>query len=224
MKPVILSILLASLVLAQEPPDWANPAVIQVGAEKPRATMLVCPTRDAALKGETPWRLSLNGKWKFHYSPGPSVRPQDFHQPASDDSKWSAIPVPSSIELQGYGIPIYTNILYPFPQDASQPPRVPREDNPVGSYRTTFTVPAGWDGREVYLHFAGVDSAFYVWVNGIKAGYSEDSRTPAEFNITRHLKPGSNLFAVEVYRWSDGSFVEDQDMWRMSGIFRDVCL
>jgi len=211
-KPVILSFLLASLALAQEPPEWADPAVIQVGVEKPRATMLVCPTRDAALKGETPWRLSLNGKWKFHYSPGPSARPRDFHQPAFDDSTWSAIPVPSSIELQGYGIPIYTNILYPFPQDASQPPRVPCEDNPIGSYRTVFTVPAAWDGREVYLHFAGVDSAFYVWVNGIKVGYSEDSRTPAEFNITRHLKPGPNLLAVEVYRWSDGSFVEDQDM------------
>jgi beta-galactosidase len=126
--------------------------------------------------------------------------------------------------MHGYDLPIYTNIVYPWPQDPKAPPRVPIDDNPVGSYRTTFTVPEDWSGRQVFLHFDGVDSAFYVWVNGTRVGYSEDSRTPAEFDITAQVKPGGNLLAVEVYRYSDGAFLEDQDMWRMSGIFRDVYL
>jgi beta-galactosidase len=216
--------LFASAVSAQDRPEWDNPAVIQVNAEKPRATVTAYPSRAAALKGESPWRVLLNGTWKFSYSSGPYARPQDFHAPGFDDSNWKSIPVPSSIEMQGDGIPIYTNILYPFPVDTTKPPVIPREDNPVGSYRTPFTVPADWKDREVYLHFAGVDSAFYVWVNGQKVGYSEDSRTPAEFNITKYVRPGVNVLAVEVYRWSDGSVLEDQDMWRMSGIFRDVVL
>ncbi len=135
------------------------------------------------------------------------------------------MPVPASWQMHGFDIPIYTNIIYPWPQDASnKPPQVPYEFNPVGSYRLQFTVPPDWKGRQVYLHFDGVDSAFYAWVNGTKLGYSEDSRTPAEFDITPHLKPGTNLLAVEVYRFGDGAFLEDQDMWRMSGIFRDVYL
>ena len=134
------------------------------------------------------------------------------------------LPVPSNWQMHGYGRPVYTNILYPFPQNPREAPVVPREKNEVGSYRRTFVVPAGWQGKQVFLHFEGVDSAFYVWINGQKAGYSEDSRTAAEFNITKMLKPGENVVAVEVYQYSDGSFVEDQDMWRMSGIFRDVYL
>src|SRR5437016_13144945 len=126
--------------------------------------------------------------------------------------------------MHGIDILIYTNIIYLWPQHASKPPQVPYDFNPVGSYRMRFNVPPGWKGRQVYLHFDGVDSAFYAWVNGKKLGYSEDSRTPAEFDLTPHLKAGSNLLAVEVYRFGDGAFLEDQDMWRMSGIFRDVYL
>src|SRR5690242_18326037 len=126
--------------------------------------------------------------------------------------------------MHGFDIPIYTNVIYPWPQDDTKPPQVPYEFNPVGSYRVQFNVPPAWKGRPVYLHFDGVDSAFYAWLNGVKLGYSEDSRTPAEFDLTPHLKAGTNLLAVEVYRFGDGAFLEDQDMWRMSGIYRDVYL
>jgi beta-galactosidase len=126
--------------------------------------------------------------------------------------------------MHGFDVPIYTNIIYPWPQDPHGPPTPPYNFNPVGSYRVQFTLAAGWTGRQVYLHFAGVDSAFYAWLNGVKLGYHEDSRTPAEFNITRNVKSGENLLAVEVYRFGDGAFLEDQDMWRMSGIFCYVYL
>ncbi len=171
-----------------------------------------------------PWHKLLNGNWKFHLSSGPAQRPVEFYRPGFDDSAWKAIPVPSSWQLHSTDIPIYTNIKYPFPMSPDRPPVVPKVDNPVGSYRTDFEVPADWKGRQIYITFDGVDSAFYLWVNGQKVGYSEDSRTPAEFNITKYVKPGSNLLAAEVYRWSDGSYFEDQDMWRMSGIFRNVHL
>ena len=221
------ALLFCAALFAQQRPEWDDPSVIQVNAEKPHATMMVYPSADLARQGDrarSPWFKLLNGSWKFHCSPNPAARPVDFYRPAFDDANWKSIPVPSSQELHGCGIPIYTNIIYPFPQDVTKAPTVPRDNNSVGSYRTTFTLPAGWGGRQVLLHFDGVDSAFYLWVNGQKVGYSEDSRTPAEFNITRYVKPGANQLAVEVYRFSDGSFLEDQDMWRMSGIFRDVYL
>jgi beta-galactosidase len=161
--------------------------------------------------------------WKFQYSASPAARPAGFERPAYDDSAWADIRVPGNWELQGFGMPIYSNSRYPFAYDAKDP-RAQRNDNPVGSYRTMFEVPRAWAGRRVLLHFGGVDSAFYVWVNGRRVGYSEDSRTPAEFDVTEHLGPGRNLLAVEVYRWSDGSYLEDQDMFRLSGIFRDVYL
>ena len=136
-------------------------------------------------------------------------------------SGWPDIPVPSDWELQGFGIPIYTNIVYPFPKN---PPFIDHENNPVGSYRRTFTVAREWDGKEVYLHFGGVSGAMYIWVNGERVGYNEGSKTPAEYNITKYLQPGKNELAVEVYRWSDASYMEDQDFWRLSGIDREVYL
>lgn len=136
-------------------------------------------------------------------------------------SGWDEIPVPSNWQMHGYGIPIYTNVRYPFPAD---PPHIPHDYNPVGSYRTEFEAPPDWEGREVFIHFDGVESAFYVWLNGEMVGYSQGSMTPAEFNLTPYLCEGMNVLAVEVYRWSDGSYLEDQDMWRLSGIFRDVYL
>lgn len=223
----IVLLALALAPLAAQRPEWDDPAVIQVGAEKPHATMMSYPSRELARledRTRSPWLLSLNGEWKFQGSLRPADRPLDFYRRDYDDTAWRTIAVPSVWQLQGFDLPIYTNILYPWPQDPSQPPRAPYDWNPVGSYRRRFTIPPAWKGREVYLHFEGVDSAFYVWVNGRRAGYSEDSRTPAEFRITPLLQPGENLLAVEVYRFGDGAFLEDQDMWRMSGIYRDVFL
>ena len=206
--------------------EWDDPSVLHVGTEPPHATMMVYPTPELARKGsrtDSPWFYSLDGVWKFQYSASPAARPAGFERPAFDDTSWADIRVPGNWELQGFGIPIYSNSRYPFAYDPRSP-RAQRNDNPVGSYRTTFEVPQGWADRRVLLHFGGVDSAFYVWVNGRRVGYSEDSRTPAEFDVTPHLQPGRNVLAVEVYRWSDGSYLEDQDMFRLSGIFRDVYL
>lgn len=221
-----LALLLTSALSAQRP-EWDNVSVLHVGTEKPHATMMAYPSAELAKTGDpakSPWRRSLNGTWKFHGSPRPADRPLEFYRPGYDDSGWQNIPVPSSWQMHGFDIPVYTNIIYPWPQDPDKPPQVPHEWNPVGSYRMRFTPPPAWKGRPVFLHFDGVDSAFYVWVNGVKLGYNEDSRMPAEFDLTPHLKPGANLLAVEVYRFGDGAFLEDQDMWRMSGIYRDVYL
>jgi beta-galactosidase len=207
-------------------PEWDDVSVLHVNTEKPHATMMVYPSAELAKTADaskSPWYASLNGTWKFMASPRPSSRPADFFRPDFNVGSWSDIRVPASVETQGFGMPIYVNIGYAFQYDPRNP-HPPYDDNPVASYRRTFRVPAGWDGRRVLLHFAAVDSAFYAWVNGQKIGYSEDSRTPAEFDITRYLKPDDNTLAVEVYRFSDGSFLEDQDMFRLSGIFRDVYL
>lgn len=216
-------------------PDWENETVFRINKESPHATKMPFPTAADALSRkrlESPWCLLLNGDWKFHWVPAPDKRPVGFHQPEFDDSSWKTIPVPSCVELLGYGTPIYTNSTYPFKKN---PPRVTgepddrswtmtNERNAVSSYRRTFEIPADWRDRQTFIAFNGVASAFYLYVNGRKVGYSQDSRTPAEFNITPHLKPGRNLLAVEVYRHSDGSYLECQDMWRISGIFRDVYL
>ncbi len=205
--------------------DWENPAITSINKEDPRAVRCIYPDMETALKfnpENSVFYLSLNGTWKFNWVSKPAERPADFYKKDFDDSNWKNIPVPSNIELQGYGIPIYTNIKYPFGEP--NPPYIPTDNNPVGSYRKTFTIPDSWDGRQVFLRFEGVASAFYVWINGEKVGFSKDSRTTAEFNITRYLKPKENLISVEVYRWSDGSYLEDQDFWKLSGIFRNVSL
>lgn len=223
---VILSLLSAAAIAADKP-EWDNPSIVHIGTEKPHATMMAYPSAELARTGDrvkSPWFQLLNGAWKFHGALRPAERPVDFYRTDFNDAAWGTMPVPSSWQMHGFDVPIYTNIIYPWPQDASKPPKVPYDFNPVGSYRMHFTVPPGWQGRRVLLHFDGVDSAFYAWLNGQKLGYSEDSRTPAEFDVTPYLKPGSNLLAVEVYRFGDGAFLEDQDMWRMSGIFRDIYL
>jgi beta-galactosidase len=204
--------------------EWEDPQVVGIHKEAPHATMMVYPDEATALAGDraaSPWFRSLNGAWQFYWVPRPALRPVDFYRTDFDASSWKTIPVPSNWQMQGYDFPHYTNINYPFEKN---PPFIRHDHNPVGSYRRRFTLPANWSGRQVFLHFAGVESAMYVWVNGQKVGYSEDSRTPAEFDITRYLKPGENLVAAEVYRFSDGSYLEDQDFWRLSGIFREVFL
>jgi beta-galactosidase len=206
-------------------PDWENPDMIGRNKEAPHATLMPFPDAAAASIGDktgSPWFRSLNGEWKFRWSPNPDQRPVDFFRPDYDVGSWSEIPVPANWQLHGYGYPIYTNIRYAWGQP--DPPRVPHDFNPVGSYRRTFTVPEDWSGRQVFVHFAGVDSAFYLWINGHRVGYSQGSRTPAEFDITRYLRPGDNILAAEVYRYSDGSYLECQDFWRISGIFREVYL
>jgi beta-galactosidase len=208
------------------PEDWENPAVVHVGTEAPRATFVPYPDAASALRlapRESPRYLSLNGSWKFHWSPRPADRPLDFWKPTTDVSGWKETPVPSNWMFQGYDIPIYVNMSYEFASNP-KPPFVPHDHNPVGSYRRTFTVPADWAGMDVYLHFGAVKSFFYVWINGEKVGFSKDSKTPAEWNITRFLRPGENVLAAEVYRWSDGSYLECQDFWRLAGIERDVYL
>ncbi|MFM7321527.1 MAG: sugar-binding domain-containing protein, partial [Armatimonadota bacterium] len=228
--PALAAVLLVLFATGATPrqgeglPAWEDPAVVGVGKEPPRAEFASFATPAEAARislDASPFAKLLNGRWKFHWVGRPADRPMEFHRSDFDDAAWPEIAVPSCWELQGYGAPIYTNITYPFPRN---PPRISPDFNPVGSYRTRFTVPAGWNGRQVLVRFGGVYSAFTVWVNGKRIGYSEDSKDPAEFDITEALVPGENLMAVEVFRWCDGSYLEDQDMFRFGGIFRDVWL
>ncbi|MGY0024123.1 glycoside hydrolase family 2 TIM barrel-domain containing protein [Streptomyces sp. YJ-C3] len=211
-------------------PEWdARPGVFQVNREPARTGRLVpyASTTDALRSdiSHSPYHRSLNGSWRFHWAKNPDARPVGFQEPDYDDSAWKHLTVPSNWEMAGYPEPIYLNIAYPWTgYEEPEPPAVPKEFNPVGSYRRTFEVPEAWHGRRTLISFQGVKSAFFVWVNGRQVGYSEDSYTPAEFDLTPHLKAGTNSLAVEVYRWSDGSWLEDQDMIDLSGIFRDVFL
>ncbi|MDR1223570.1 MAG: DUF4981 domain-containing protein [Tannerella sp.] len=217
--------------------EWENETVFAINKEPGHATCIPYPSVES-LKAdkyfEKPWEepnsslyLSLNGNWKFHWSKQPSERPADFYKTSYNVSAWKEIPVPSNWEMLGYGTPIYTNATYPF---KNIPPliqtqkgyTVEKEPNAVGSYRRDFTVPAGWDGKEIFLHFDGAYSGLYVWINGRKAGYSQGANNVAEFNITPYVKTGNNTIAAEVYRWTDGSYIEDQDMFRLSGIHRSV--
>ena len=206
-------------------PEWQNELVNYVNVEPARTYAMPLSSEKAAFTEdlpETPYVKSLNGTWRYNWCGTPDRRPVDFWNPDYDDAGWYDIPVPSCVELQGYGVPIYTNIRYPHP---ANPPYTDRDYNPVSSYRTAFSVPDGWKGRRVYLRFEGVYSAYYVWVNGRKVGYSEDSCTAHEFDITPYLNSQPlNTLAVEVYRWSDGSYLEDQDFFRYSGIYRSVML
>ncbi|MBC2900621.1 glycoside hydrolase family 2 TIM barrel-domain containing protein [Streptomyces cupreus] len=218
---------------ADATPEWNNNiAVFRLGTEPPHTTLM--PYADvkqalAADRTRSPYRLSLDGTWKFAYVDRPDDRDADFYRTDVDDKGWDTIPVPSVWQMHGYDFPIYVNITYPYwgPNglgEEPRPPAAPTRYNPVGQYRRTFTVPGSWSGRRTFLHFEGVKSAHYVWINGELVGYHEDSFTPAEYDITEHLKPGTNQIAVEVYRYSDGDWLEDQDMIRLSGIFRSVYL
>ena len=228
MKRNIVSLFLFITISAsgQNMPDWENPAVIGINKEEYHAT-LTLPSG----KSKCEEIVSLDGIWKFNWSPQPDIRPVDFYKNDFSVANWDDIVVPGNWQMQGYGMPIYSNWTYPFKKDQprvmSEPPKEYfsyKNRNPVGSYVTTFQIPPGERDKRYYLHFAGVESAMYVWVNGEKVGYSQNSMSPAEFDVTSYVKPGENRLAVEVYRWSDGSYLEDQDMWRLSGIFRSVDL
>lgn len=225
---IVAFITMSSSVLAQTlDPVIENPEVIEINKLSARATFFPYNSIDKALKGNVEnannYR-SLNGIWKFHWSKNPEQRPKDFYKDNYDDSAWSSIPVPSNWEVEGFGIPIYVNTTYPFNLKNPNPPDIPDGYNPVGSYKREFTLPANWKEKEIFIHFGAVKSAFYIWVNGVKVGYSQGSKLPAEFDLTDYVKPGKNSIALEVYRWSDGSYLEAQDFWRISGIERDVYL
>lgn len=204
--------------------DWENPRKFAEGRLPVRATAFPYPSVSEAMTADykaSPYYMSLDGDWSFHFAERPDQSPEGFEQPQFDVSQWATIPVPSNWEMQGYGTPIYTNIIYPF---TPTPPTVPHDDNPVGSYRRTFTLPTDWDGRETILHFDGSTAGMYVWVNGKQVGYVQSAKNPAEFNITPYLSKGENVLACKVFRWTDGSYLEDQDFWRLSGIDRSVYL
>jgi len=220
----ILCIECISLVrlIAQQQNDWENPYVTGIHKEPAHATMFSYDTEEGAKtynRKNTPRVLSLNGTWDFYYSPTPEKAPDVFFK--SKVEGWDKIEVPSNWELKGYGTAIYTNITYPFKVN---PPYIDHADNPVGYYQRDFNIPDNWKGMNITLHFGAVSSACYVWVNGKFVGYSEDSMLPAEFNITDKVNYGKNTVSVKVYRWSDGSYLEDQDHWRLSGIQREVLL
>lgn len=220
--------------------DWENPGMFDQNKEEPHATLMPFKNEQSALtkkRKESVYYKSLNGTWKFNWVRKSSDRPIDFFKESYDVSKWNDIPVPSNWEVQGYGVPIYVNHQYEFADYKApvsddiefvekiypkNPGKVPHDYSPVGSYKRTFNVPVLWENRRVFLQFGAVKSAMYVWINGQKVGYSQGSKTPAEWDITCYLKPGENSLAVEVYRWSDGSYLECQDFWRISGIERDV--
>ncbi len=219
--------------------DWENPQTFAVNVLEGHPTYIPFASSDEMKHDpafDQPWQrtkssryMLLNGKWKFSWVPKPDERPINFYKPTFDVSDWDDIDVPSNWEMQGYGTPIYTNVTYPY---LNNPPFIQpqqgytamKEPNPVGSYRRDFTLPQDWQDKTIHLHFDGVYSAYYVWVNGKKVGYSQGSNNDAEFDITPFVKRGKNTLAVEVYRWSDGSYLEDQDMFRLSGIHRDVYL
>ena len=202
--------------------DWENQKIFAINKEPSRATAFPFESREKAIennKAKSNYFLSLNGFWKFHWVKCPVDRPKDFYKTDYNISQWDSLKVPGNWEMKGYGVPHYLDVSYPFP---ANPPKIPHHYNPVGSYKRIFELPQNWQNREVFIHFGAVRSAMYIWINGKKVGYSQGSKLPAEFNITSFVKPGKNQVAVEVYRWSDGSYLEDQDFWRLSGIEREV--
>ena len=199
--------------------EWlANPEIYEVNREKAHSDHTYT-TKDGNL------RQSLNGTWKFNYTEHPDSRPADFYKTDFDVTSFDDIIVPGHIQLQGYDKPQYVNTQYPWEgHEQLVPPQIPKKGNPVGSYVKLFDVDKKLLGKETFISFQGVETAIYVWLNGEFVGYSEDSFTPSEFNITPYLKEKNNKLAVEVYRYSTASWLEDQDFWRFSGIFRDVYL
>ena len=217
---------------SQIPPEIQDSEIYGTNKLPPRTSVWPAPSVEAAKVASydnSPWTHSLNGLWDFHWSPDPESRPLDFYKPGFETASWRQIPVPSTIERQGYGVPLYVNIKYPFKSNPPFVMDVPdssyttfKQRNPVGSFIKRFSISDGWLDKQIIIHFAGISSAAFVWVNGKKVGYTQGSRLPAEFDITKHIQKGENYLAVEVYKYCDGSYLEDQDFWRLSGIYRDV--
>lgn len=206
-------------------PEWENPAINAINTLPARSSGFPFESRELALTGkrEASHRyLSLDGRWQFAFSPDVDGRPRDFWKDDFDVSDWKSIPVPSNWQAEGYGQPLYNNITYPFPANR---PLIAHAINSVGSYRRTFELPSGWNANApIILHVGAAGAAYYIWVNGKAVGYSEDSKLPAEFDIAPHVRAGTNNISIQVFRWSDGSYLEDQDFWRVSGIERSIYL
>lgn len=204
--------------------DWENEQIFEINKEEPHSTLFPYESVVKALashKDQSKYFTSLDGKWKFNWVRKPADRPVDFYKKDFDVSAWNEIMVPGNWERQGYGVPHYLDEEYPF---SANWPTIPNKYNPVGSYKKEFEINDSWKNREIFIHFGAVSSAFYIWINGKKIGYSQGAKLPAEFNITEFVKVGKNTVSCEVYRWSDGSYLEGQDMWRLSGIDREVYL
>ena len=213
-------------------PSWMAPELVQVNRLPMRATLAPFPDANAArafvnkanaiVTADSPWVLGLNGEWDFHLADNPNAIPADFiGADYQTGEAWAKLPVPSNWTMHGYDRPHYTNIKMPF---SNEPPSVP-DDNPTGCYRRTFEVPADWNGRRVVIHFGGAESVLYLWVNGVAIGMGKDTRLPSEFDITDYLKWGeTNVLAVVCIKWSDATYIEDQDQWWMGGLYRDVYL
>ena len=212
--------------LRKPDPELENPALTNINREEPHATFMTYSNREDAIqdqKEKSQWFIPMNGTWKFNFVQGYENRLKDFYKTDLDLSKWVDMDVPSNMEIKGYGIPIYVNIQYEWAPNYTQiAPYVDMEKNSFGYYRKDFTVPDSWKDREIFVHFGAIKSAGYVWVNGKKVGLSKDGKTPAEFDLTEYVHPGKNTIAVEVIRWTDGSYLECQDFWRLSGITREV--
>jgi len=206
--------------------EWEDQNIVRINKEEPHAHFMPYDAIDKAAKADlklSPYYQSLNGKWKFKWYESPDITPTNFFESGYNDQDWDKIDVPANWEMRGYGYPIYVNIKYPY-GNSVPPPRIPHDYNPTGLYRQPFSIPADWKNKQVFIHFGAVNSALYLWINGQFVGYSQDSKTPAEFNITKYLKEDGNFIAAKVLRWCDGSWLEDQDFWRVSGIERDVYL
>ncbi len=205
--------------------EWEDEAIISINKEEPHAWFIPYENIELARDNNpeaSSFYHSLNGRWKFKMVESPVNAPSDFSDAGFDDAEWDMIPVPSNWQLEGYDYPIYTNMQYPFGK--VDPPCIPDDYNPTGLYRKGFNIPDEWSDRRVVIHLGAVKSAFYLWINGEFVGYSQGSKTPAEFDISKYINTGENTLAAKVIRWSDGSYLEDQDFWRLSGIERDVFL
>ena len=219
---ITLCLHFTTLLIQAQSNEWDNLSINSINAGSAHTSFIYHADKESALTGRndlSPYILSLNGQWKFLWCRKPADVPKDFNKSDFDASEWNDIIVPGEWQLQGYGIPYYVNIGFGFEKNF---PYAPKDYNPVGSYIKEFTVPKQWDDKQIFLHFGAVNSAYYVWINGKLAGYKEDTKTPGEFNITDYLTKDKNKIAVQVFRWCDGSYYEDQDMWRFSGIERDV--
>ena len=204
--------------------DWENPKIFAVNKENTRATAIPYPHADLAIENRyesSSYYSSLNGKWKFKWFPRTIDVPEDFYKINYNGLEWDEIPVPGNWEFNGYGVPFYVNIGYGF---KANPPYINKDDSPTGIYRHNFEIPEDWNGRRVFLHFEAGTNSMYVWINGEKVGYTQNSKSPAEFDITPYIKKGKNLLACEIHKYSDGYYLEDQDMWRLGGIIRNVYL
>ena len=221
---ILLFTISSGMIINAQIPEWENPEIFSINKEPTRATALPYSNTIQAIAdvySGSPYFQSLDGIWKFKWLKKPADKPEGFFKEDYNVNSWNTIKVPGNWEIQGYGVPIYTNIIYPHPKN---PPFISHDDNPVGCYVREFDIPPTWDGRRVYLHFESGLAAMYVWINGQYVGYSQVTKSPAEFDITPYIKQEKNRIAIEGYRWSDGSYLEDQDFWRLSGFDRNVYL